>query len=244
MKVWYLYHSGFAVETDHHVLIFDYYKNKPRYAGFPEGVVDPQQLVRKKVDVFVSHRHADHYNQTIYKWRYDLRYVRYFLSEDIVPPEDVTTVTLVPGKEVSLEDINIKVFPSNDEGVAVLVRTPWATIFHAGDLNWWDWTGESAEYRAEMKQTYCEQIDLLRGTQIDLAFIPADPRLGTQFALAVDYFMRNVGAGLCVPMHLDGDYKVCDRLISDPCTDPYRDQIWSYSERGQCIELPDRAKHR
>ena len=28
MKITYLYHSGFAVELDRHVLVFDYYKGK------------------------------------------------------------------------------------------------------------------------------------------------------------------------------------------------------------------------
>ena len=48
MKITYLYHSGFAVELDSHVLVFDYYRGK-----LPEWEND------KTILFFASHKHPD-----------------------------------------------------------------------------------------------------------------------------------------------------------------------------------------
>ena len=52
MKVTYLGHSGFLVETDDAYFLFDYYK----------GTV-PELDSSKKMFVFVSHGHYDHYSK-------------------------------------------------------------------------------------------------------------------------------------------------------------------------------------
>lgn len=237
MKIWYLYHSGFAIEIDNNILIFDYYRDRPRMRSFDEGVVNPELISNRNVSIFVSHRHSDHYNQNIYNWRYDIRRVKYLLSEDVVPPQDVAALILAPDKILELEDMTIRTLKSNDEGVAILVKINKKTIFFAGDLNWWDWAGESSTFRAKMKESYCSQIDLLGDEPIDVAFIPADPRLGEQYVLGIDYFMRTVAAQYCIPMHLDGDYSICEKLKKDPRTSPYRDRLLLYSHRGDCFTL-------
>ena len=55
MKITYLYNSGFIVELEKHILLFDYFKGK-----LPK--LDPN----KALYVFVSHLHYDHYNPVIY----------------------------------------------------------------------------------------------------------------------------------------------------------------------------------
>ena len=52
MKVTYLEHSGFAAEYKEYVLIFDWYRG-----SLPE--FDQQ----KKIYVFASHSHYDHFNE-------------------------------------------------------------------------------------------------------------------------------------------------------------------------------------
>ena len=78
MTVTYLYHSGFVVEFDDIVLVFDYYKGELR------------ETVRgKKLYVFSSHYHKDHFQYKVFDWalEYDATYV---LSKDIRTkgPED------------------------------------------------------------------------------------------------------------------------------------------------------------
>ena len=57
-------------------------------------------------------------------------------------------------------------------------------VYHAGDLNWWHWEGESEEWNRKMAEDYRAEIDTLAGERIDLAFLPVDGRLG---AAAVSY---------------------------------------------------------
>ncbi len=59
MKITYLGHSGFLVETKEHYLLFDYYTGKP-------PVFSPD----KNLTVFVSHSHQDHYNKEIFALQY------------------------------------------------------------------------------------------------------------------------------------------------------------------------------
>lgn len=239
MRIWYLYHSSFLVEFEKRVLIFDYFKDKPRHHGLTDGVVDPEELADYEVNVFVTHRHADHYNPIIYGWNYDIRRLRFIMSPDILAiPEEVKSMTIHPDKTSEVDDIQITGFESNDEGLAYLIKMPEVTIFFAGDLNWWDWPGETAEYRSQMQDSYCREINKLIGEEIDVAFIPVDPRLRSSYAKGLDYFMRTVDAKVCVPMHMDGDYTVCKQLLEDPCTRPYRDKLAVYSKRGEILKLP------
>lgn len=66
MQVTYLYHSGFAVDTGDNFLIFDYYRDLPRGAGLSKGVVRPADLAGRRVTVFASHHHPDHFNRRIF----------------------------------------------------------------------------------------------------------------------------------------------------------------------------------
>ena len=51
MKITHIYHSGFVIELESTVLIFDWYSGE--LPDFDPG---------KKVFVFVTHGHADHYS--------------------------------------------------------------------------------------------------------------------------------------------------------------------------------------
>ena len=71
MTVTYLYHSGFTVEIDDVMLVFDYYKGE-----LPDTAKD------KKLYVFSSHFHKDHFQESIFEWEKDYD-VTYILSKDI-----------------------------------------------------------------------------------------------------------------------------------------------------------------
>ena len=51
MKVTFIEHSGFSVEMSETVILFDYYK----------GTI-PEFPTNKRIFVFASHGHGDHYN--------------------------------------------------------------------------------------------------------------------------------------------------------------------------------------
>lgn len=210
--IWYIYHSGFAVKTAKHLLIFDYYRDSPQFS------VDAllERMDNREIIVFASHGHGDHFSPTIFDWQDRKDNIKYVLSHDIITrnnKEDVTEV--YPGQKHHLGEITVETLESTDLGVAFLVNCDGITIFHAGDLNWWHWEGEPAEDNQAMEESYKEQVDKLTGQKIDLAFIPVDPRLEEQYALGLVYFMQVVGADMVFPMHFGNDYSIFQRLKED-----------------------------
>jgi L-ascorbate metabolism protein UlaG (beta-lactamase superfamily) len=231
----YLAHSGFFVDTGGPVLIFDYYKDTPRGGALADGVVNASALEGRDVYVFVSHIHHDHFNPVVFQWETWAGRIHYILSHDV--PMRAGALRIRPGETRMVGDARIRALCSNDEGVAFLVKCGGTCVFHAGDLNWWHWNGEGKAYNDDMGRRYREQIDLLQGEQIDMAFIPVDPRLEDKYILGIDYFMRRVGARHVIPMHLWDDYALCRNLVNDPAAASYRDRIVPYTHRGQTLEL-------
>lgn len=208
MNVTYLHHSGFLVETETKVLLFDYYTEGGRKMYF-----DPTAYPDKTVFVFVSHAHEDHYDRRILSWA-NFPNVRYVLSFDVRTEAGFEGRTLhaEPHQSYDFDGISIKTLQSNDEGVAFLVRADGKTIYHAGDLNWWHWNGEPDAFNADIEKSYTTEINRLKGEKIDVAFVPADLRLQDKYFWAVNYFLKTVGAKKLFPMHFWGRFDVCPML--------------------------------
>ena len=234
-KIWYLYHSGFAVQTANHFLIFDYWKQRPKGKGLESGVVDPATLKEQDVIVFASHAHGDHFNREVLSWGGAIPKLRLVLSSDI--PAVPGALMIGPGKTLSQPDLKVEALASNDEGVAFVVEIDGLCIYHAGDLNWWHWEGEPDDENAEMAASYKEQIARIRGRHIDLAFVPVDPRLGEQYSWGIDHFMNTAQVQWAVPMHFGNDGSIVDRLLRDKTSAGYRDRILSLTERGASAEI-------
>jgi len=234
-KIWYLYHSGFAVQTENHFLIFDYWRQTPKGKGLESGVVDPGALKEHDVIVFASHGHPDHYNRDILGWGKTIPKLRLVLSDDIraVPG----ALMIGPGKTVKEHDFTVQTLKSNDEGVAFVVDIDGLCIYHAGDLNWWHWEGEPDDENEEMADSYKEQLAIIENRKIDLAFVPVDPRLEEQYAWAVNYYMQAVDTKWAVPMHFGNDGDIVGRLLRDDDSACYRDRIISLTERGATAEI-------
>lgn len=245
MKIWYLHHSGFFVETASHLLVFDYYTNTPLGGTLDQGVVTPALLSKdnlskdKKLCVFVSHSHYDHYNPVVHRWQQERPDMLLFLGEDIPPRGDA--VTIKSGETVTLPGIEVMGLRSTDQGVAFLVKVDGKVVYHGGDLNWWHWDGEPDSFNDAMSTAYRSEVDKLVGQQIDLAFLPVDPRLGRGACWGAQYFMNTVGAAVMVPMHCWDDYTVCDLLINDPDSKGFRDKVVPLSTRGQSFYLPEQS---
>lgn len=65
--IWYVYHSGFAVKTLHHFLISDYYLDNPGTDPHIDSLL-VQETGHRKVIVFSSHGHADHFTPKVFEW--------------------------------------------------------------------------------------------------------------------------------------------------------------------------------
>ena len=135
IKITYLEHSGFAVECDDYVLIFDYYKGN--LTKFNKD---------KKICVFASHVHYDHFKKKIFMWAEEYENIHYILSDDIeAAGPKAQTEHIGADADFNIWDLRIHTLKSTDEGVAFLVRVKEKTFFHAGDLNWWYWEEEDDE---------------------------------------------------------------------------------------------------
>lgn len=232
LNITYIGHSGFLVETETVYLLFDYYT----------GAI-PQMDPKKKLFVFASHVHHDHYNREILSLREEFPHICYVLSDDICQKdgdalvedlsdqEDILFVK--PDEEYDLSGCRIRTLRSNDIGVAFVVCCDGKTIYHAGDLNWWHWEGEPEQYNKGMKLSYQTEIGKLGDEKIDAAFVPVDPRLGDQYCLGIDYFMRNTETRKVFPMHFWRKYRIFDRLSQEECTEGYRDKIMRIEREGQ-----------
>jgi len=235
MKVTYLYHSGFAVETKDHFLVFDYWKNSPRSGMLENGVINPEEIKDKDVLVFASHRHGDHFNKIILNWSKKIPKCRVILSDDI--KGEFSAKKIGPNAVLKEPDFELHTFLSNDEGVAFLLHIDGKCIYHAGDLNWWHWEGEPGSWNEDIKESYRKEINLLSPFAIDLAFVPVDPRLEAQYAWGMDFLMRTADIRHVVPMHFGTKSGVVDRLLLDPVSEPYRQKIVPLTKRGQSADI-------
>ena len=59
MQLTYIFHSGFSLETDRCILVFDYWMD-------PAGVMLRLLQSPKPLYVFSSHFHEDHFNRDIF----------------------------------------------------------------------------------------------------------------------------------------------------------------------------------
>lgn len=195
MKVTYIHHSGFLVETDRFYYLFDYETGRL-----------PKMDAAKPVFVLSSHGHRDHYNPEIFSLLAGMQQVRAVLSEDIAVPANMDVLSVAPGKEYDLADqLKLTTFQSTDLGVAFLIEDQQELIYHAGDLNDWVWEEETDAYNAQMTLNYRKQIDLLSQKlghrEIDAAFVVLDPRQEKDYDRGICYFLNKISAKKVYPMH-------------------------------------------
>jgi hypothetical protein len=219
MRVTYLGHSGFLVETDNACYLFDYIRGT-----LPEWEKD------KPLYVFVSHSHGDHFSTKIFEEEIAKQAAAYILSYDLKKKMERTHSALLhknntcilfaePGKEISLPDCSVTSLKSTDIGVAFVVKEGDTCFYHAGDLNWWHWEGESKAWNRNMEVNYKREIERLKGllqeSRLTAAFVPLDPRLENAYWYGMSFLMQTVGAEYVFPMHFWEDYAVIDRYIAE-----------------------------
>lgn len=207
VKIEYLFNSGFTLETKHYFLVFDYWRSEDG-----RDVAD-RLPERKKVVVFASHSHGDHYNPDILRWREKNPGIEYVLSSEIRPRSEGPGMHRMSRyKELEIDGLKVKTFGSTDLGVSFLVKADGISIFHAGDLNWWDWYDETEENNRAMEKRFKKEIARIKGEDIDIAFFPVDPRLKDSYRLGADYFRAEVAPKFLIPMHFGENTWVNDEF--------------------------------
>lgn len=236
LRVVFLAHSGFLVELDHVCLLFDWWKG------------ELPTLPEKPLLVFASHVHADHFDPHIFILGQRTN-VQFLLGSDFrLTPKNLekwqaneSTAALCRrcGKQdrfSPLEGVTVETVPSTDQGVAFLVTADGHTIFHAGDLNWWHWEGETDAYNHNMAANFKRYVEPLRGRRIDLAMLPLDSRLGTAGFMGPKYFLELAEIQHFLPMHQWDNYRFTEEFLHlypqfSSCTTPISraDQVFYFS---------------
>lgn len=211
MKVTYIYHSSFLVETGSCYYLFDYEK----------GCL-PEMDAAKPIFVLASHSHRDHYNPEIFPKLKDLgmQTVYAILSDDIEVPANAKVLQVSPGREYLLWlGQKLTTFHSTDRGVAFLIEDQEKRIYHAGDLNDWVWEGENVSDNEEMTKAYRKQIYLLSGKlnqrEIDAAFVVLDPRQEKDYDRGLCYFLEHIPVKKVYPMHYWEKPDIIERFLRE-----------------------------
>ena len=182
MTLTYIFHSGFVLETEQSILVFDYWMD-------PSGVMDGVLRSEKPMYVFSSHFHEDHFTKDIFEWKKLREGITYILSKDIYKhrraSKEDADVWLAKGGMWSDDIISVWALGSTDSGVSWIVETEDKAankreqsqaclesaerkqarpkvkrIFHAGDLNNWyakflsDDNPDQQRYSFEMEEVF------------------------------------------------------------------------------------------
>lgn len=238
MKVTYIYHSGYCIELNDAIYIFDYYKGElPR---FPDD---------KLIYVFASHKHHDHFTLEIFRKLEAYPNVIYIFSNDIKLNDNYLErngiskdwkekiISLKANAAVQIGGITIETLKSTDAGVAFLVSNGKRTVYHAGDLHWWHWEGESEAFNRSMARDYKQSIDKIAGREIDIAFLPLDSRQKEGYWWGIHYFMEHTKTKVVFPMHMWDQYSLIQELKKREETKEYKRRIVDVEQEGQSWEL-------
>ena len=248
MKVTYIGHSGFLVETETVNLLFDY----------SEGDL-PQVDTEMPFLVLVSHTHKDHFNPTVFTLAKKYPYIHYILSNDVRISEEMkqkydigqdfleSQVTFVPAglkRIITLQQgqedhgyITLETIKSTDQGVAFVLDVAGKRIYHAGDLNCWVWEDDTKQQYNNMSANFKHAIEKLGDKEIFLAFAPLDPRQGRFYKISMEYLLNAAPVTYAVPMHLWGQYELVDQYDRERITRTLPTKVLKFSEPLESKEI-------
>lgn len=230
MIITYISHSGFSVELPSATFLFDYYKGEL-----------PCFRPDKPLYVFASHQHSDHFNPDIFQLTRHYPDIRFILSRDIwtsrrkffkagvadsdfanslfIRPNETISFPLQNSGQTILPDkcqiLNVRTLRSTDLGIAFLIECDGQRIYHAGDLNWWLWKGDSKQEAGNMTANFKRELDTLSGIELTAAFVPLDPRQEEYYSCGINYFLDTAVPRHVFPMHFWDDYRIIHRYLRE-----------------------------
>lgn len=217
MKIIYLNHSGFLIELKEIILIIDYYTD-------PKNILGDYHQSQKPIVFIATHSHPDHFNPKIFEYKSKGK-IHYLLDKTC---RNSVRIFQNKGFEIEfLEDeevpeylkesiINLHLFPSTDEGSAIFLEAKEGLIFHAGDLNNWDWQDEDTPQMEKDFQRYLSMIEKkLDGYALDACFFPVDERLGDLGLKGPLQFLNKVDCKHFFCMHNNGKNIIQEKLRNE-----------------------------
>ena len=239
MKITYLFHSGFAIETHRSIVIIDYYHDTDVVGGY---VRDNLLHDTRRKYILASHFHPDHFTPEILNWQEEYEGITYILSKDILrhrrlPKECANWI--VKGGIFEDKEIRIEAFGSTDVGVSFYIQIDSHTIFHAGDLNIWAFGDDDAPTAERRTKHFLGEMKDInkRLTETDVAMFPIDARLGDTFTDGAYAFLERMKTKIFIPMHFSECGVESARLFKDEA-ERMGTMFWIPERKGDSLLVP------
>ncbi len=203
MQIYFLHHSAVCVVMDEALLVFDYFLQRLGNGMASGSISDEEIKSAKRVYVFVSHSHGDHFNKCVFDWEKINPNVKYIVDDTVSHPHE-TAVKMKRGDTYNDGYLLAKEFGSTDIGGSFYVECEGVRFFHAGDLNDWHWRDEGdANYSRQMTLYFEREMKYLRENvqEIDYAFFPVDKRMGSGHDEGADTFIDIMKPAVFIPIH-------------------------------------------
>lgn len=179
----------------------------------------------------------DHFNPIIASWQQVVKKIKY-----IVPPEvtrfgrrfknDVkeNLFEIGPGK-VTVEGVTITTIVATDSGIGFLIKCDGLVIFH-GDHALWD---------RSIETTYQAEIEKVKNTRIDIAFLPLQPRHPNKEIIREGalWAVKTLIPKVVIPMHLFGQYEEGETFVKMVSEQKLKAQAVCMNKRGQAYLYKD-----
>ena len=125
------------------------------------------------------------------------------LTEELVQ-QVFSLHSMAVGETIEGKELTVTMFGSTDAGGSFLVDTGTHRIFHAGDLNWWHWSGDTPENIEEAKKLKEKEFAPLTGLSVDIMMFPVDARLEVAREWGALEVLGLMETKLFIPMHANG----------------------------------------
>jgi L-ascorbate metabolism protein UlaG (beta-lactamase superfamily) len=213
--IWYLGSCGWAVKTQKHFLIFDYweYGRKPADPSLANGHIQPEEIKDMNVYVFITHAHVDHYDPVIFEWEKSIDNVKYIFGWKA---KENPAYIYMPGPRETKKVDQLDIYTINSHHVdvpevAYLVKVDGLSIYFNGD------------YSGEVHK----DIDYLStiSDQIDLAFAEGG-------ASVTSYMLEKLQPFVWFPMHERGTEFKHKRYVQEVEEMDLRTKVLCVENRG------------
>lgn len=203
MKVTFIDHSGVMIDCGKQLLIFDYVKGNIHLP------------LDKEIYFFISHRHHDHFNESLFKLQHPSCFILY--------DEAIGNYGHYPCKAhqvYQLNNLTIKTLASNDEGLGFIVSINGQVILHPGDLHLWKWPLDKNDGPKEIAEIdrlvaqFENELALISQEKYHLIFGLVDYRLEENTYLGLNRLFEKVQFDYCIPIHFWNDFEKLSALAN------------------------------
>ncbi len=228
-SIWYLLHCGFALQTRTKFLIFDYIPTYgeedpiPREPCLKNGFIDPDEIKKFDVYVFVSHEHGDHFNHVIFSWEKTIKKITYFFGWKATEEQE-SNYLLMTGLRARKKIKGMEVYAINSyharppvPEVAYLIKVDGLVIYFSGDYR--------GDYKNDM--VYLKS----KVNRVDIALMNIDHDSDSLRAEEAE-FLEMLRPRVVFPMHYGNEEHILARNAAKVKKAGYSTQLMCVEKRG------------